>query len=232
MSENKRARIPYSQLPQEEKDRFNARRRALYAEKKLRKENMDGGLLGNRVLQHSSPSSTNWFLGGPDKYEDIVARLIGQCLSLIVHKKKEKFDHIVIETTGSDCLLDTLDFSSWRCANIHLDDVKPKGVVNEAAEQIAYADRITVNEQQPPPPVAPATTSGGHRRIPSSKTPPPIATLRDYQGQTRPEPGYPLSFSLFLYAPPSLRLVDLLGRHTDVFVVLLVCDGFLLFSVV
>ncbi|KAI8534676.1 hypothetical protein RHMOL_Rhmol10G0108900 [Rhododendron molle] len=30
--------------------------------------------------------------------------------------------------------------------NIHLDDVKPKGLVNEAAKQIAYADRITVNE--------------------------------------------------------------------------------------
>lgn len=31
-------------------------------------------------------------------------------------------------------------------ANIHLDDVKPKGVVNEAVEQIAYADRIIVNK--------------------------------------------------------------------------------------
>ncbi|KAJ0639336.1 putative cobW/HypB/UreG, nucleotide-binding domain-containing protein [Helianthus annuus] len=30
--------------------------------------------------------------------------------------------------------------------NIHLDDVKPKGVVNEAVEQIAYADRIIVNK--------------------------------------------------------------------------------------
>lgn len=28
----------------------------------------------------------------------------------------------------------------------HLDEVKPEGVVNEAVEQIAYADRIIVNK--------------------------------------------------------------------------------------
>lgn len=28
----------------------------------------------------------------------------------------------------------------------HLDEVKPKGIVNEAVEQIAYADRIIVNK--------------------------------------------------------------------------------------
>lgn len=31
-------------------------------------------------------------------------------------------------------------------AAFHLDEVKPKGVVNEAVEQIAYADRIVVNK--------------------------------------------------------------------------------------
>lgn len=31
-------------------------------------------------------------------------------------------------------------------ARLHLDEVKPKGVVNEAVEQIAYADRIIVNK--------------------------------------------------------------------------------------
>lgn len=31
-------------------------------------------------------------------------------------------------------------------AGIHLDEVKPEGVVNEAVEQIAYADRIIVNK--------------------------------------------------------------------------------------
>ncbi|KAG5536262.1 hypothetical protein RHGRI_023889 [Rhododendron griersonianum] len=39
MSQNKRVRIPYSQLSQEEKDRLNARRRALYAERRSRTEN-------------------------------------------------------------------------------------------------------------------------------------------------------------------------------------------------
>ncbi|KAL3528908.1 hypothetical protein ACH5RR_008230 [Cinchona calisaya] len=31
-------------------------------------------------------------------------------------------------------------------AGFHLDEVKPEGVVNEAVEQIAYADRIIVNK--------------------------------------------------------------------------------------
>ena len=31
-------------------------------------------------------------------------------------------------------------------AGFHLDEVKPKGVVNEAVEQIAYADRIILNK--------------------------------------------------------------------------------------
>ena len=31
-------------------------------------------------------------------------------------------------------------------AGFHLDEVKPKGIVNEAVEQIAYADRIIVNK--------------------------------------------------------------------------------------
>ena len=31
-------------------------------------------------------------------------------------------------------------------ANFHLDEIKPKGVVNEAVEQVAYADRIIVNK--------------------------------------------------------------------------------------
>ncbi|KAF7147897.1 hypothetical protein RHSIM_Rhsim03G0120000 [Rhododendron simsii] len=39
MSQNKRVRIPYCQFSQEEKDRLNARRRALYAERRSRTEN-------------------------------------------------------------------------------------------------------------------------------------------------------------------------------------------------
>ncbi|CAH1423002.1 unnamed protein product [Lactuca virosa] len=90
-----------------------------------------------------------------------LVRMIGE----LVSKKKGKFDHIVIETTGlanpapiiqtfyaedqifNDVKLDgVVTLVDAKHANIHLDDVKPKGVVNEAIEQIAYADRIIVNK--------------------------------------------------------------------------------------
>lgn len=40
MLERKRSRVPYSELSQEEKDRINARRRALAAEKKQQAEGL------------------------------------------------------------------------------------------------------------------------------------------------------------------------------------------------
>ncbi|KAF8393115.1 hypothetical protein HHK36_021356 [Tetracentron sinense] len=86
-------------------------------------------------------------------------------ISELVNKKKGKFDHIVIETTGlanpapiiqtfyaednvfNDVKLDgVVTLVDAKHANFHLDEVKPKGVVNEAVEQIAYADRIIVNK--------------------------------------------------------------------------------------
>ncbi|XP_034695625.1 P-loop guanosine triphosphatase YjiA-like [Vitis riparia] len=86
-------------------------------------------------------------------------------ISELVNKKKGKFDHIVIETTGlanpapiiqtfyaedqifNDVKLDgVVTLVDAKHADFHLDEVKPKGVVNEAVEQIAYADRIIVNK--------------------------------------------------------------------------------------
>ncbi|KAL1199311.1 hypothetical protein V5N11_015699 [Cardamine amara subsp. amara] len=86
-------------------------------------------------------------------------------ISELVNKKKGKFDHIVIETTGlanpapiiqtfyaedeifNDVKLDgVVTLVDAKHARLHLDEVKPKGVVNEAVEQIAYADRIIVNK--------------------------------------------------------------------------------------
>uniref|UniRef100_A0A5B7AKU9 Putative COBW domain-containing protein 1 n=1 Tax=Davidia involucrata TaxID=16924 RepID=A0A5B7AKU9_DAVIN len=86
-------------------------------------------------------------------------------ISELVNKKKGKFDHIVIETTGlanpapiiqtfyaedqifNDVKLDgVVTLVDAKHANFHLDEVKPKGVVNEAVEQIAYGDRIIVNK--------------------------------------------------------------------------------------
>ncbi|KAK1288644.1 hypothetical protein QJS10_CPB19g00582 [Acorus calamus] len=83
----------------------------------------------------------------------------------LVDQKKGKFDHIVIETTGlanpapiiqtfyaedqifNDVKLDgVVTLVDAKHADIHLDEVKPQGVVNEAVEQIAYADRIIVNK--------------------------------------------------------------------------------------
>ncbi|KAF6158056.1 hypothetical protein GIB67_014850 [Kingdonia uniflora] len=86
-------------------------------------------------------------------------------ISELVSKKKGKFDHIVIETTGlanpspiiqtfyaednvfNDVKLDgVVTLVDAKHAGFHLDEVKPEGVVNEAIEQIAYADRIIVNK--------------------------------------------------------------------------------------
>ncbi|XP_022980166.1 uncharacterized protein LOC111479636 [Cucurbita maxima] len=86
-------------------------------------------------------------------------------ISELVNKKKGKFDHIVIETTGlanpspiiqtfyaedsvfNDVKLDgVVTLVDAKHAAFHLDEVKPEGIVNEAIEQIAYADRIIVNK--------------------------------------------------------------------------------------
>ncbi|PKA47845.1 hypothetical protein AXF42_Ash019856 [Apostasia shenzhenica] len=86
-------------------------------------------------------------------------------ISELVERKKGKFDHIVIETTGlanpspiiqtfyaednvfNDVKLDgVVTLVDAKHVRIHLDEKKPKGIVNEAVEQIAYADRIIVNK--------------------------------------------------------------------------------------
>ncbi|XP_010497326.1 PREDICTED: COBW domain-containing protein 1 [Camelina sativa] len=86
-------------------------------------------------------------------------------ISELVQEKKGRFDHIVIETTGlanpapiiqtfyaedeifNDVKLDgVVTLVDAKHARLHLDEVKPEGYVNEAVEQIAYADRIIVNK--------------------------------------------------------------------------------------
>ncbi|KAK6129924.1 hypothetical protein DH2020_036318 [Rehmannia glutinosa] len=83
----------------------------------------------------------------------------------LVKKKRDNFDHIVIETTGlakpgpvietfcSDELLSrhvkldgVVTLVDSVNAITHLNEVKPRFVVNEAVEQIAYADRIILNK--------------------------------------------------------------------------------------
>jgi len=82
-----------------------------------------------------------------------------------LHKQRDKFDRVVIETTGlanpapiiqtffleptvaDHMKLDgVLTLVDAKHVEQHLDEVKPDGVVNEAIEQIAYADRIVLNK--------------------------------------------------------------------------------------
>ncbi|KAM5573648.1 hypothetical protein ABKV19_013276 [Rosa sericea] len=83
----------------------------------------------------------------------------------LVKEKRDKFDHIVIETTGlakpspvieTFCMdelvsrhvkLDgVVTLVDCKHAMQHLNEVKPRFVVNEAVEQVAYADRIILNK--------------------------------------------------------------------------------------
>ncbi|XP_072956009.1 uncharacterized protein [Typha angustifolia] len=83
----------------------------------------------------------------------------------LVKKKRDKFDHIVIETTGlakpspvietfcSDELVarhvkldGVVTLVDCKHAMQHLNEVKPRWIVNEAVEQVAYADRIILNK--------------------------------------------------------------------------------------
>ncbi|KAK3143809.1 hypothetical protein QOZ80_4AG0305190 [Eleusine coracana subsp. coracana] len=83
----------------------------------------------------------------------------------LVKQKGDKFDHIVIETTGlakpgpvietfcSDELVSkyvkldgVVTMVDCKHALKHLNEVKARWVVNEAVEQVAYADRIILNK--------------------------------------------------------------------------------------
>eukprot|EP00245_Coleochaete_scutata_P011377 TRINITY_DN4203_c0_g1_i1.p1 TRINITY_DN4203_c0_g1~~TRINITY_DN4203_c0_g1_i1.p1 ORF type:complete len:505 (+),score=95.56 TRINITY_DN4203_c0_g1_i1:30-1544(+) len=86
-------------------------------------------------------------------------------LAELVKTKRDRFDHIIIETTGlanpapviqtffmedriaDDVKLDgVVTVVDCKHVGIHMDEVKPEGVVNEAVEQIAFADRIILNK--------------------------------------------------------------------------------------
>ncbi len=80
-------------------------------------------------------------------------------------KRRERFDRILIETTGladpapvaqtffvdddmrEHCRLDAIiTLVDAHHALAHLDEIKPEGVENEAVEQVAFADRIVLNK--------------------------------------------------------------------------------------
>ncbi|KAL0000364.1 hypothetical protein SO802_014145 [Lithocarpus litseifolius] len=92
--------------------------------------------------------------------EDLVKMLLK-----LVKEKRDKFDHIVIEKIGlakpapiiETFCSDELDSHYLKLDGVvtlidlkhamqHLNEVKPRFVVNEAVEQVAYADRIIFNK--------------------------------------------------------------------------------------
>ncbi len=83
----------------------------------------------------------------------------------LVNTKKDKFDHIIIETTGladpapvaqtffvdedisNLCYLDSIvTFVDAKFTLQHLDEEKPEGVENEAHEQVAFANLLILNK--------------------------------------------------------------------------------------
>ena len=83
----------------------------------------------------------------------------------LIETRKDKFDHIIIETTGlADpapvaqtffvdediselCNLDSIvTFIDAKFTPQHLDEEKPEGVENEAHEQVAFADVLVINK--------------------------------------------------------------------------------------
>ncbi|KAM4085116.1 hypothetical protein ACJW30_10G002500 [Castanea mollissima] len=119
---------------------------------------------GSLVASHSSVSEDIIMVNNGCLCCTVRGDLVKMLLKL-VKEKRDKFDHIVIETTGlakpgpvietfcSDELVSrylkldgVVTLVDSKHAMQHLNEVKPRFVVNEAVEQVAYADRIIFNK--------------------------------------------------------------------------------------
>ncbi|KAL9327229.1 hypothetical protein ACSQ67_007874 [Phaseolus vulgaris] len=119
---------------------------------------------GSLVASHSSASEEIIMVNNGCLCCTVRGDLVKMLLELVT-KKRDKFDHIVIETTGlakpgpvietfcSDELVSqhvkldgVVTLVDCKHAMKHLNEVKPRFVVNEAVEQVAYADRIILNK--------------------------------------------------------------------------------------
>ncbi|KAJ7953370.1 COBW domain-containing protein 1-like [Quillaja saponaria] len=119
---------------------------------------------GSLVASHSSVSEDIVMINNGCLCCTVRGDLVKMLLKL-AREKRDKFDHIVIETTGlakpapvietfcSDELVSkyvkldgVVTLVDSKHAMQHLNEVKPRFVVNEAVEQVAYADRIIMNK--------------------------------------------------------------------------------------
>ncbi|KAF3447848.1 hypothetical protein FNV43_RR08554 [Rhamnella rubrinervis] len=119
---------------------------------------------GSLVASHSSVAEDIVMVNNGCLCCTVRGDLVKMLLEL-VKKKRDKFDHIVIETTGlakpspvieTFCMDELVSryvkldgvVTLVDCKHVmqHLNEVKPRFVVNEAVEQIAYADRIILNK--------------------------------------------------------------------------------------
>ncbi|KAL4570436.1 hypothetical protein LXL04_026088 [Taraxacum kok-saghyz] len=119
---------------------------------------------GSLVASHSSANEDIIMVSNGCLCCTVRGELVTMLLEL-VKKKRDKFDHIVIETTGlakPGPVIETFSTDEQisryikldgvvtlvdcKHAMQHLNEVKPRFVVNEAVEQVAYADRIILNK--------------------------------------------------------------------------------------
>ncbi|KAI4327995.1 hypothetical protein L6164_020395 [Bauhinia variegata] len=119
---------------------------------------------GSLVASHSSVSEDIVMVNNGCLCCTVRGDLVKMLLKL-AREKRDKFDHIIIETTGlakpapvietfcSDELVSkyvkldgVVTLVDCKHAMQHLNEVKPRFVVNEAVEQVAYADRIILNK--------------------------------------------------------------------------------------
>ncbi|KAM0059194.1 putative cobW/HypB/UreG, nucleotide-binding domain, cobalamin (vitamin B12) biosynthesis CobW [Helianthus debilis subsp. tardiflorus] len=119
---------------------------------------------GSLVASHSSANEDIVMVNNGCLCCTVRGELVTMLLEL-VKKRRDKFDHIVIETTGlakPGPVIETFstDEQISRYVKLdgvvtlvdskhvmqHLNEVKPRFVVNEAVEQVAYADRIILNK--------------------------------------------------------------------------------------
>ncbi|KAJ8448388.1 hypothetical protein Cgig2_022016 [Carnegiea gigantea] len=119
---------------------------------------------GSLVASHSSSNEDIVMVNNGCLCCTVRGDLVKMLLEL-VKKRRDKFDHIIIETTGlakpgpvietfcSDEMVSqyikldgVVTLVDSKHAMKHFDEVKPRFVVNESVEQVAYADRIIVNK--------------------------------------------------------------------------------------